>query len=188
MNLLVFFVDLGSQGEDVHRVTTVKLANGAAELHTVKLVSNFTVFLTPVHSTQPGVAYHCQPHSHSFCYTLLFFPLLTHLQSIFLTLLCTSPDAFSHRLNTPIHHITSSHRFTTPLFVFSSPLFLIVLLFLPIPNFSFCTTCFFQLGYNFKYFCLKVRVERGMSWEKAVAMFQDHELPNEGFYLSRKVS
>jgi hypothetical protein len=32
-----------------------------------------------------------------------------------------------------------------------------------------------------------VSVERGMSWERAVVMFQDHELPDEGFYMSRQV-
>ena len=32
-----------------------------------------------------------------------------------------------------------------------------------------------------------VSVERGMSWEQAVVMLHDGELPNEGFYLSHQV-
>ena len=32
-----------------------------------------------------------------------------------------------------------------------------------------------------------VTVERGLSWEQAVVMLQDHELPNEGFYMSHQV-
>ena len=32
-----------------------------------------------------------------------------------------------------------------------------------------------------------ISVERGMSWERAVVVFQDHELPDEGFYMSYQV-